>query len=209
MIRLADAKPVQLGQFTYPNDRSFEGSAAYVASARIGGRDLALVSEADFIPSATTLVIDGTSPMGGTKFGCEAIFTLYDQTNRAQLYRQPDSRVDADLAYVGRGCPVSAGPDMMHSDMAVHGTSPTNIARADIRESVSGLLMRARTCPFSEAIVSVAPEIDIGRHDRFSSKSSVGFVDFMAVCLPVTRATGSFYQHNWTRHSAIVLGSQN
>ncbi len=116
--------PVKRGQFTYPNDRSFEGSAAYVVSARVNGRDLALVSEADFMAPTTTLVVDGPSPVAGTKFGCEAIFTLYDPPNRAQLYRQPGNRVDAELAYVGRGCPVSHGPDMMHSDMATVQADP-------------------------------------------------------------------------------------
>ncbi|MGI8497028.1 MAG: PA domain-containing protein [Gemmatimonadaceae bacterium] len=109
--------PVKRGQFFYPNDRQVEGSAAYVASARVNGRDLALISEADLIAPATTLVVDGPAPAGGPKFGCEAVFTLYDQANRAQLYRQPHARVDAELAYVGRGCPVSRGPDAMHSDM--------------------------------------------------------------------------------------------
>lgn len=117
-------KPVPLGQFTYPNDRGFEGSAAYVASAWVNGRDLALISEADFIPTTTTLVVAGTAPIAGTKFGCEAIFTLYDQANRAQLYRQPGSKVDAELAYVGRGCPVSAGPEVMHSDMSTMHSDP-------------------------------------------------------------------------------------
>ncbi len=110
--------PLKRGQFIYPPDRGFEGSAAYVASARVNDRDLALVSEADFIAPTTTLVVDGQTPVAGPKFGCEAIFTLYDQQNRAQLYRQPGNRVDGELAYVGRGCPVSHGSDVMHADMA-------------------------------------------------------------------------------------------
>ncbi len=110
--------PAQLGQFRYPADRAFEGSAAYVTAATVNGHDLALVSEADFIGTTTTLVIDAPSPLAGTKFGCEAIFTLYDRTNKAQLYHQPDRRIDADLAYVGRGCPVSRGMDMMHVEQA-------------------------------------------------------------------------------------------
>ncbi|MEO5567896.1 MAG: PA domain-containing protein [Gemmatimonadaceae bacterium] len=114
----ASGEPTQLGQFKYPTDRMFEGSAAYVAAARINGRDLALISEADFIPSTTTLAVDGPASVTGSKLGCEAIFTLYDRTRTAQLYRQPDGRVDGELAYIGRGCPVSRGMDMMHSDMA-------------------------------------------------------------------------------------------
>ncbi len=116
--------PVKLGQFTYPNDRSFEGSAAYVASAHVNGRDLALISEADFIAPATTLVVGGPASVSGSKFACEAVFTLYDPPNKAQIYRQPNSRVDADLAYVGRGCPVSHGADMMHSDMTTTHADP-------------------------------------------------------------------------------------
>lgn len=116
--------PVKRGQFVYPTDRGFEGSAAYVTSARVNGRDLALISEADLIAPTTTLVVDGPAPVAGPKLGCEAIFTLYDPANRAQLYRQPDQRVDAELAYVGRGCPVSRGPDMMHADMATVQADP-------------------------------------------------------------------------------------
>jgi len=116
--------PVKLGQFTYPKDRLFEASAAYVAAARVNGRDLALVSEADFIGPMTTLEIEGPSAVAGSKFGCEAIFTLYDRQNRAQLYRQPGGQVRGALAYIGRGCPISRGGDM-HSDMAMmHGVPP-------------------------------------------------------------------------------------
>jgi len=39
---------------------------------------LALISEADFIAPTTALVVDGPSPLAGSKFGCEAIFTLYE-----------------------------------------------------------------------------------------------------------------------------------
>ena len=132
--------PVMRSQFTYPSDRSVEGSAAYVTSARVAGRDLALISEADFIAPTTTLVVNGDTAIAGTKFGCEAIFTLYDRANRAQLYRQPDGRVDAPLAYVGRGCPVSAGPDMMHSDMTTVRGDPY---LSDVRDRIA-LIDRSR-----------------------------------------------------------------
>lgn len=114
----ASGKPAKLGQFKYPTDRRFEGSAAYVAAAHVNGRDLALISEADFIGPETTLEVDGPAPVAGTKFGCEAIFTLYDPNNKAQLYRQPDFKVQGGLAYIGRGCPVVGGADM-HADMPV------------------------------------------------------------------------------------------
>lgn len=116
--------PVRQGQFTYPTDRAFEGSAAYAASAVVNGRDLALISEADFIAPTSTLVVDAPSAVAGSKLGCEAIFTLYDQSNRAQLYRQPGRAVSGELAYLGRGCPVSDGPDVMHSGMATVAADP-------------------------------------------------------------------------------------
>jgi len=117
--------PVKIGQFTYPSDRGFEGSAAYVASASVNGRDLALISEADFVAPTTTLVVEAPASVAGSKFGCQAIFTLYDPANKAQLYRQPGRRVDGDLAYVGRGCPASRAPDMMHMDnMAARHADP-------------------------------------------------------------------------------------
>ena len=116
--------PLRRGQFAYPADRSVEGSAAYVTAARIAGRDLALVSEADFIAPATSLVVHGTGSVAGSRFGCEAIFTLFDPANRAQLYRRPGARVDAELAYAGRGCPVSHGADVMHSAMVTREADP-------------------------------------------------------------------------------------
>lgn len=116
--------PAALGQFTYPADRAFEGSAAYVASAKVNGRDLALISEADIIAPSTSLIVEGSSHLAGTVFACEAIFTLYDPTRRSQIYRQPGRQMRGELAYAGRGCPVSRGPDMMHSDMATTAADP-------------------------------------------------------------------------------------
>ena len=124
-------KPSQLGQFTYPADRRMEASAAYVAAATVDGRDLALISEADFIGPTTTLEVNGPPSVAGSKFGCEAVFTLYDKSNKAQLYRHPGSRIQGDLAYLGRGCPAKlpAGAGM-HSDMSMqHGD--TGSAGAD------------------------------------------------------------------------------
>ncbi len=115
----ASGKPSQLGQFKYPIERSFEGSAAYVASATVSGRDLALISEADFIAPTTTLEVSGPPALGGSKFGCEAIFTLYDPQKNAQLYHQKGMTVRGPLTYVGRACSASTSPDM-HADMAMN-----------------------------------------------------------------------------------------
>jgi hypothetical protein len=125
--------PVKLGQFSYPVDRSFEGSAAYVAATRINGRDLALISEADLIAPTTTMHVDGPASVSGVKFACEAVFTLYDQTRRAQLYRQPGGRIDGELAYVGRGCPASRGPGMMHDTTAL---MPADAYLSDVRDRI-------------------------------------------------------------------------
>ena len=122
--------PTLMGQFTYPNQRALEGSAAYVAAARVGGRDLAVISEADFMAPTTTMEVDGSSPVAGTKFACEAMFTLFDPNRAAQLYRQPQQQISGPLAYVGRGCPVSHSMDMMHADNAAIEADPyLSIAR--------------------------------------------------------------------------------
>ncbi len=124
----------EFGHFRYPSERAFEGSAAYVASARVNGRDLALISEADIIPSATSLDVSGPASVAGSRLACEAIFTLYDQTLRAQLYRQPAGEVSGELAYIGRGCPMSHAMDMTHADM---GTNEADPYLADVKDRIA------------------------------------------------------------------------
>jgi hypothetical protein len=139
ILDVAKGAPSLLGQFTYPNERSLEASAAYVASARVDGRDLALISEADFIAPSTTLHVQGPAAITGAKFACEAVFTLFDPANAAQLYRRPGG-VQGELAYVGRGCPVSPGPDAMHSMTPTMREDPY---LADVRDRIA-LIDRAR-----------------------------------------------------------------
>ncbi|MCP9490781.1 MAG: hypothetical protein MSC31_13040 [Solirubrobacteraceae bacterium MAG38_C4-C5] len=109
------AMPSFLGQWSYDrNDRNLEGNAAYVDFARTQGRSLALVGETDWIAPKTSLTIDAPSSVAGSKFACEAMFTLFDPNDEAQIYRQPDSRVPGEIVYVGRGCPADellADPD--------------------------------------------------------------------------------------------------
>ncbi|MBA2291803.1 MAG: hypothetical protein H0W15_05025 [Gemmatimonadales bacterium] len=128
-------RPTQRGTFTYPTTRSFEGSAAYVAAATVDGRDLALISEADFIPTATTLQVDGPSQLAGSIFACEAIFTLYDPQGVAPIYRQPNSTVRGALAYVGVGCAVSLDPDMHAMDGMDHGADSVVAARNTLADA--------------------------------------------------------------------------
>lgn len=132
--------PVKRGQFMYPNDRAFEGSAAYVAAARVNGRDLVLISEADFIAPTTSVHVEGPPSVAGVKLACEAIFTLYDQARKAQLHRQPAGRVEGELAYVGRGCPTSTGPGMMHDSAML---MPEDGYLADVRGRIA-LVDRSR-----------------------------------------------------------------
>jgi|GEM_PF-2185253 len=97
--------------------RKTEGNGAYAAPA--GPNDnLALLSDEDWIAPNTYLRVDSpaTSTAGlttGLHFGCEAMFTLFDPQNTAQIFRNPGSQVppgpgrSSDLVYVGRGCPVN------------------------------------------------------------------------------------------------------
>lgn len=138
----ASGSPVKLGQFNYPKDRRFEGSAAYVAAARVDGRDLALISEADFIGPMTTLEVEGPAAVAGSKFGCEAVFTLYDRLNKAQLYRQPGGALRGTLAYIGRGCPAGGTAGDMHSDMAMtHGAAPKVPADAYLMDAAGSIAL--------------------------------------------------------------------
>ncbi len=105
------AAPATLGQYQYPRaDRNFEGNAAYVNFASSGGRSLALLGESDWIAPSSSLRIDGTSSVAGSKFACEAMFTLFDPHNTAQVYRHPGSQVPGGVVYVGRACPATATP---------------------------------------------------------------------------------------------------
>lgn len=97
------AAPAKLGQFTYPPARAVEGNAAYVEEAG-ATRPLALVSEDDWIAPNTTLNVRGAA-LNRQMFACEAMFTLFDPEDTAQIYRHPGSQITAEIVYVGRGCP--------------------------------------------------------------------------------------------------------
>jgi len=99
------AAPATLGRYAYPTDRAAEGNAAYVDFAAAGGRQLALVGENDWVGPQSSLRIDGTSSVSGSKFACEAMFTLFDPENTAQVYRAPGSQIPGGIVYVGRACP--------------------------------------------------------------------------------------------------------
>ncbi len=106
------AAPATLGQYQYPRaDRTFEGNASYVSFTAFGGHSLALLGESDWIAPTSSLRIDGSSSVAGSKFACEAIFTLFDPNNTAQVYRHPGSQVPGGIVYVGRACPGDPYPN--------------------------------------------------------------------------------------------------
>ena len=88
------------------SDRAAEGTAGYVTSAQVGSRRLALLAEEDWVAPSTRLRIDAPASIAGSKFACEAMFTLYDPDGDAQLYNRPGGELAGELVYVGRGCPV-------------------------------------------------------------------------------------------------------
>ena len=102
------AAPSTLGRYAYPTNRQLEGNAAYVDFATVNGRQLALVGENDHIGPESSLRINGTGPLAGSKFACEASFTLFDPEDTAQVYRKPGSQIPGDIVYVGRACPGDA-----------------------------------------------------------------------------------------------------
>ncbi|CAN5450515.1 hypothetical protein BH24GEM3_BH24GEM3_20600 [soil metagenome] len=106
------ASPRVLGRLPYSADRQIEGNAAHVALAEVGGRRLALVAEEDWIAPSTRLRLEAPEQLAAELFACQAIFTLFDPRDRAQLFRHPDSQVRGELVYVGRGCP--AAPEDPH-----------------------------------------------------------------------------------------------
>jgi hypothetical protein len=104
------AAPTTIGRYQYPTDRNIEGNAAYADMATVGGRTLALVGEQDWIAPDSSVRIDGSSSEAGSKFACEAMFSLFDPTNTAPVYRHPGSQVAGGIVYVGLGQPGTPYP---------------------------------------------------------------------------------------------------
>ena len=104
------ASPGQLGRVAVYDrrDRTVEGTGGYVTEATVGDRRLALLADEDWIAPTTRVRIDAPSSLAGSKFACEAMFTLFDEDDQAQVYRKPGAQIAGELVYVGRGCPPSA-----------------------------------------------------------------------------------------------------
>ncbi len=99
------SSPRRLAQLEYARTRRQEGNAAYVTTAKVGGRTLALLSEEDWAAPDTSLQISAPASLAGSRLACEGMFTLFDRDRDAQIYLRPQRRVAGDIAYVGRGCP--------------------------------------------------------------------------------------------------------
>ncbi|MGH9180449.1 MAG: PA domain-containing protein, partial [Acidimicrobiales bacterium] len=112
--------PTQVGQAAlYPRtERTVDGTAGYVTEAVVGDRRLALLAEEDWIAPTTRVRIDSPSALAGSKFACEAMFTLFDEDNQAQVYRKPGAQIAGEFVYVGRGCPTTAVADPLLGNLA-------------------------------------------------------------------------------------------
>ncbi len=101
------ARPTAIGQAAIYDrtNRAVEGTAGYATSAEFGSRRFALLAEEDWIAPSTSLRIDAPASIAGSKFACEAMFTLFDPEDTAQLYRKPGGQLSGEIVYVGRGCP--------------------------------------------------------------------------------------------------------
>ena len=129
--------PATLGRWTYATDRALEGNAAYVDPASVGGRELALIGENDWNGVSSSLRINGTGPLAGSKFACEAMPTLFDPEDTAQVYRKAGAEIPGEIVYVGRGCPgdaLSADPTRIAGKIAFR-----DLARQADREPAAGI----------------------------------------------------------------------
>ncbi|MGH9282486.1 MAG: hypothetical protein ACRD0S_06065, partial [Acidimicrobiales bacterium] len=102
------ANPKQVGQWNYPNDWNIEGQAAHVATAQVGGRELALVSDEDIWWPTSAFRVNSPASIAGDKVGCADLFTMADQKFVSQIFRHTGGQIPGELAYVGRACPERA-----------------------------------------------------------------------------------------------------
>jgi hypothetical protein len=177
------ATPRRIAQIGYPGTRSLEGNAAYAATARVGRRSLALISEDDWWKPSTRVTLTGPSSVAGEKFACEGTPTVFDPDQNAQVYRKQDRQVSAEVVYVGRGCapgtaagapgadPYLADPrgKIAFIDSAkVAATQPNipasgancrfdvRIARAEAAGAVGALFGRVQSRPFAASPQAIA-----------------------------------------------------
>ncbi|MEO5510883.1 MAG: PA domain-containing protein [Longimicrobiales bacterium] len=166
--------PVRLAHLDFGTDRMVEGNAGYIASASVNGRSLALVSEQDWLPVETELEIASADGNVLSMPACEAVFTLYDPERDSQIYNRAGSQIDAEITYLGRGCPggdgmVDHAMDGMH-DMATG-------ADAYVSGSAGKLVMIDRSAQPSQPGVGAGPGCSIAaRVKRAQSEGALGVI---------------------------------
>lgn len=105
------ANPAKLGQWSYPNDWNVEGNGAYVTTADVGGRQLSLLADEDWVWPTSAFRVDLPTTLSGVRTGCSDLFTTADQGFDSQIFRKPGGQLQGELAYIGRGCPRRRAPD--------------------------------------------------------------------------------------------------
>ncbi|MEO6121844.1 MAG: hypothetical protein ABIW46_03770, partial [Acidimicrobiales bacterium] len=162
VLDIADVtKPTQAGQWSFPNDWTVEGNAAYATPAQAGGRQLALVSEEDWMWPSPAFRVDAPPAVAGIKFGCAAFYTLFETSYRAQVHRQPGGQLPGELVYIGPGCTAQRDPT---------GTLPEDPYLGDPRGKIA----------FASAAFCFIP----GRARRAQDAGAVGIVSYRDALVP-------------------------
>ncbi len=172
----------EASRFSYPDTRAEEGNAGFATAAVVDETTYALLSEEDWFPTSSSVRIEAPAGLGGVKFACEGMPTVFDQGNQAQLYRRPGNQVSGEIVYGGRGCPArgnQANPvaeDPYPSDprgkivfldtAKIDTTQPdisntacnntTKINRAQQAGALAVLMGRVQVAPFSAAPYAIA-----------------------------------------------------
>jgi Ca2+-binding RTX toxin-like protein len=127
------ANPAKLGQWSYPNDWNVEGNGAYVTTADVGGRQLSLLADEDWVWPTSAFRVDLPTTLSGVRTGCSDLFTTADQGFDSQIFRKPGGQVQGELAYIGRGCPRRRAADRV----SFNAEDPYLIPEADLRGKIA------------------------------------------------------------------------
>jgi len=104
--------------------------------------------------------------LAGLKFACEAMFTLFDKDNDAQVYKRPGSEVPGGLIYVGRGC--------NDADYSVFLASPADVAGKIVVRDRNAVASRQTNPGFCSAAASVKQAQDRGAKGVIINQTSTG-----------------------------------
>ena len=152
-----------IGQFDYPAQRTVEGNAAFVSTGEVAGKPVAVVSEEDFIAPDSIVRIDSPAAVAGTRFACEAMFTVFDPENTAAVFRKPGAQISGEIAYVGRGCPArgtAAAPVAADPYLASGAGRIVFVDGAKIDATQPNI--SATSCPFAARVLRAQAEGAVG-----------------------------------------------